>query len=723
MSHTITACIVFAAITIAGIFTTVKQWRALYISGKAEASRRAALLKFIGSLMLLLFGSGCFLFLQAFIYENDKDGFVFNWVEYLLRPMMSSFDMFMLDIDSDILHEIGTHDTLKGLLMINAALSFACTLSLIAGLLATRVKAYFKLRLKVGRNTEEYCIFFGVNTDTELLAADIRKNRPGAAIILVETIETVEDDSGIDSIVKSVTQRSSIFRFAKSIGADVALADAPAHTVEGNKILKGMNLICLDKILKKASPSATVNIFLLSHDDNNNAAALAALAGDATLRSLPGIHFFCRGAAGTMTLGEELSRFNGLDIRMVDMPRLAVESLKANGEMHPVRFIETEPGRIGTDKTFTALVVGFGSTGQRALEFLYQFSALPDSRTLSGDVRRSPVNITIADSAMSIIKGRYLSARPVIADIASGKDPGRPEHLSFIKADCRSRSFFERVLTPAFCLNANYIVVSIADDDTAMSVAVDILDRIRTFRQDLSKLVIAVHCTDGGRYHSMHTVAHNYNCACGYNTIRIFGNPESLLTYEAVVKARTERDASVFCRRYSLLTPYPTDWMARRKECYNNIAENKGTAIDIIRNLMRMERQDRINVRHISTKLDLLHRALPNIDPADLARRVFPDKKIARTGSYDNISYPNLSEKENAVMRGLAITEHLRWNASHEMLGYRRGDINNHRERTHKCLTHWQNLSSGPLKNSDDYKLFDYNVVETSLYLSYIDHE
>ena len=74
-------------------------------------------------------------------------------------------------------------------------------------------------------------------------------------------------------------------------------------------------------------------------------------------------------------------------------------------------------------------------------------------------------------------------------------------------------------------------------------------------------------------------------------------------------------------------------------------------------------------------------------------------------------------------MRGLAITEHLRWNASHEMLGYRRGDINNHRERTHKCLTHWQNLSSGPLKNSDDYKLFDYNVVETSLYLSYIDHE
>ena len=40
----------------------------------------------------------------------------------------------------------------------------------------------------------------------------------------------------------------------------------------------------------------------------------------------------------------------------------------------------------------------------------------------------------------------------------------------------------------------------------------------------------------------------------------------------------------------------------------------------------------------------------------------------------------------------LAVCEHLRWNASHEMLGYVYGDETSDLQKTHKYLKPWENL-------------------------------
>ncbi len=59
----------------------------------------------------------------------------------------------------------------------------------------------------------------------------------------------------------------------------------------------------------------------------------------------------------------------------------------------------------------------------------------------------------------------------------------------------------------------------------------------------------------------------------------------------------------------------------------------------------------------------------------------------------------------------LAMTEHLRWCASHEILGYRdQGDeeFKDEARLQHGCLKPWDELS-------DEKKSYDYNIVDVSL--------
>lgn len=71
-------------------------------------------------------------------------------------------------------------------------------------------------------------------------------------------------------------------------------------------------------------------------------------------------------------------------------------------------------------------------------------------------------------------------------------------------------------------------------------------------------------------------------------------------------------------------------------------------------------------------------------------------------------------EPDSSVIRVLDVlaqTEHLRWNASHEILGYRDSGTENDKDEArlqHGCLKPWQNLSAL-------YHSYDYNIVDVSL--------
>ena len=97
-------------------------------------------------------------------------------------------------------------------------------------------------------------------------------------------------------------------------------------------------------------------------------------------------------------------------------------------------------------------------------------------------------------------------------------------------------------------------------------------------------------------------------------------------------------------------------------------------------------------------------------------------------GAYDKINYSLLHKKENQVILNLARLEHMRWNASHEMLGYvtAHDGLNSCEERTreHNCLRFWQELDEEGRTVTKlegwqaDYKRFDFSVVDNSILLN-----
>ena len=116
-------------------------WKQCRIWWRGKSSRvagRERLFRVLASLMGFFLATGSALYLTAFCYVNAN----FVNAEYLLRSIICSLDLFMLDIESNVLDQIRGHYYLKGLISIQAVLSFSCTVALLLSLIYARVKAY-----------------------------------------------------------------------------------------------------------------------------------------------------------------------------------------------------------------------------------------------------------------------------------------------------------------------------------------------------------------------------------------------------------------------------------------------------------------------------------------------------------------------------------------------------------------------------------------------------
>jgi hypothetical protein len=74
-------------------------------------------------------------------------------------------------------------------------------------------------------------------------------------------------------------------------------------------------------------------------------------------------------------------------------------------------------------------------------------------------------------------------------------------------------------------------------------------------------------------------------------------------------------------------------------------------------------------------------------------------------------------DESKLLMYNMALCEHLRWNAAHEMMGYAYGKEKNEIVKRHDCLTEYSNLPrfmKDPRYDKGDY---DFLVLETSIKL------
>ncbi|MDE6277444.1 MAG: hypothetical protein K2M06_04970 [Muribaculaceae bacterium] len=714
-------------------------------------------LKFIATLMSFFLIIGSMLYLYVFytighdpeLYKGQGHIVQFSNAEYLLRSLICSLDLFMLDVDSNILDRLDGHAALKGWISAQAVLSFACTVAMLVGLVYSRLHAYYRLNYatRVNDTKNHLYLFFGNNEPSELLIKDIVKNDSKAVAIIIDEANVKEDDNDEwEGIVGLITHKQKVFKTAEKIGAHVAIASQQLNNIDDDiascddfDAFGYLGLSRIKKFIQRLSQTSNpeLHIFFMGEDEELNIRNIIALAKDTTIMSVAkdkGLYhrIYCHARYnGPNRVIQDVALKKHLNIKIVDSSHIAVELLKFNPDCHPVNIVKTSDENLTTvESPLKTLIIGFGEVGRDAFKFLYEFGAFVDSKDFNA---RSRFECVIVDKNLRDLKGTFKSSMPGIFRHEQFAETTNTS-VQFLSVDYNSEEFYTDVLNKKFLEEVNYIVISIGNNDEAIAVGARIFNQIRRVREDISNLRIFVRCTDNDKVEGIQKIADHYNFGYGkgeMNTpvIQIFGQPEKTYTYDLVVSDRLIEEGKHFHEEYRKLGGEGDSWDARHKQ----LTETGIPNIEKLRKLRRQESQDRANALHAGTKMILLEKAVAELSKengsspdwhAFYLRYFNADGSVNATGSRRGITYPGLSEEENEIILHLAQLEHIRWNAAHELMGYvfnEEGTNCDERTMRHNCLCSWDKLDEQSAMIRDwscDYKKYDFCVVDTTIALN-----
>jgi len=716
-------------------------------------------LKFMATLMGLFLVVGTLLYLYVFhLIAHDVEvksdvghPIDFSNAEYLLRSLICSLDLFMLDVDSNLLDRLDSHAGLKGWLSIQAVLSFACTVAMLVGLVYSRLHAYYRLNYltKINDNRNHLYLFFGNNEPSELLIKDIVKNDPKAIAVIIDEANVKEDDNDEwEGIVGLIAHKQKVFKTAEKIGAHVAIASQQLDDIDdgiaAREDFDAFGYLGLSKIKKFITHLAQtskpqLHIFFMGEDEELNIRNIIALAKDIAIISVAKNNnlyhcIYCHARYnGPNRVIQDVALKKHLNIKIVDSSHIAVELLKLNRQFHPVNVVEVNDKCLATVETpLKVLIVGFGEVGRDAFRFLYEFGAFVDSKNPN---IRSPFECVIVDKKMDDIKGTFMASMPGIFKYNKDKADFECENVIFEEANCNCSEFYSKIiLKEKFLEEVNYVVISIGNNDEAIALASRIFNHIRRVRKDISNLRIFVRCTDNNKAEGIQKIADHYNFGYGdgvrnIQVIHVFGQPEKTYTYDMVVSDRLIEEGKIFHDKYRVLSGEGSSWDERHKQ----LTETGTPNIEKLRKLRRQESQDRANALHAGTKMILLEKAMKmlakkhdtTLDWYSFYLYYFNADGTANvTGSQTHIHYPGLSKPENEIILHLAMLEHLRWIAAHELMGYvfnEGGKECDERTMMHNCLCAWDKLDGQSNLITDwpcDYKKYDFCVVDATISLN-----
>lgn len=739
------AVILLALGGIALLWSIVGQLREAFFRPAQRLYARDFSLKFFATLMGLFLIIGTLMFMYVFrqIGSAPVNGHVvrFSNTEHILRSVICSLELFMLNVDGNIYDHLNQYPALKGWISVQTVLSFSCTVAVLLGLVYSRLSAYLRLSYgtHIGHSHSHLYLFCGSNHPSQLLASDIMRKDPKAVVVIIDEANVSEDDNDEWSgIVGLMAHKRKVFREARKTGAKVAIASQQFDDIDDDITARPdfdafgyLGLTKIRQLIQRlhATPDPQLHVFFMGDDEELNIRNIIALAKDSTISRIAADRrvkhrVYCHARYnGPNRVIQDVALNKHISLKIVDSSHMAVELLKMDSECHPVRvvkFSDSNPATVSSP--LKALIVGFGEVGRDAFRFLYEFGSFPGDKSTDADAVKSPVEYVIADKNLADIQGTLKASMPGVFYNGASRDIIRMEAV-----DYNSDRFNAGVLSGDFLAGLNYVVISIGDNDEAIALATRIFNRVRRLREDLSDLRIFVRCTDDNKVEAIRKVADHYNFGYGKGTdnipvIRIFGQPGLTYTYDLVVSDRLTGIARKFHEEYRRLSGEGKSWDERHSE----MTDTGVPHIDKLRKLRRQESQDMANAFHCATKTYILRRAMgAEVDWQSFCLRYFSADGTAKvTGSRTAIRYPDLSPAENRIILRLAMLEHLRWNAAHELLGYRfneHGTCCDERTMMHNCLCPWNRLDakSDEVTGWDcDYKRYDFCVVDTSIALS-----
>lgn len=524
---------------------------------------------------------------------------------------------------------------------------------------------WLKTNVEEGKTGTSH-IFIGDNIASRKLAKNIRTSNPGQRIVFIDLPDQPDVPHGI-SIFDIIARYFKDSKETEDLNEYIVL-----------KAGKGLNGLSYWLANDKNS------VYILSDDQSTNIAILEALWERRT-------EFKCRIFCHAKKDGL-INRYAGITdkdgrITFVDSAYLSVEYLKKHntGELMPVNFVEiaedSNHGRLGyVTSSFNCAIIGFGETGKEAMKFLYEFGAFPDKN--SG---KAPFKCHIFDNQIE------KSADGLELDIEGLRSSAAKEDEFILhKTETESYAFYTEMLE--LIQNLNYIVICQGEDSRNLKTALRIaeLAEMRGRNGD-GRLCIAVKQTEISALNR--DTIENANRTFG-NCIHTFGMLDDIWKIHIISNELIDKDARRFFESYTELgreihktKNWPIEsWESRESKIKGDIYSD---CCEAKRKIM----QDYSNCLHINTKRILCKGSAVN-----------PDMILAVN---DNDVHCHGELKE--VLERLAVCEHLRWEASHMMLGYKPTDgKTNDLMKLHRCLKPYKELD-------ETTKHFDWLVVKNSL--------
>lgn len=676
--------------------------------------------------------------------------------------ILHAFGIFIFDSDVSAIHE-PFHNNWVFMTCFSLAHFLAALVSLVFVLkhFGFNIIAAFR-RWFVSPKGTTY-IFWGMNDATYYLAKDIIRQRDKDSRIVV--VRTSSDTDA--AMARNVFERFFNFLSLKNKDLDrlkelnclTTNSFASISTIDIEPLIGSHNLDFLDgemrlKFLCRLISKKTNNVihmFFLSETEEENIQAVANIKRDVTISRFLDqaechkVKLYCHARYNTIhRVIEDEQLSDKIEVNVIDSSHLSVELLKRNVDLQPVSYVNIE-----TDATvsspFNSLVVGFSEVGMDVVRFLYEFGAFVKTGSTNQKVERSEFCCHVIDKEMADLAGLFVANAPAIKpsmpfleNNISGKSL-----ITLHQMDCRSVVFYQE-LESWIKDNLNYVVVCTGNDELNISLAVRIFKLAVRYRQDMENFCVLVRIKNDNNGH-IQRIAEHYNRLWASelhstdkkkrthqktittNThprfpIYLFGLAKDTYTFDNIISENLDNEAKLYKERYDASVNAlkkqsgnaeedTLTWENEHKDLMQLTDEYKGfspTYSGIMR-LRRIQSQNKENSLHLQTKQRLAYRALGEDDFSVLAKHQLFRKENEITYTWKDYVKPRPSV--NRVLDVLAQTEHLRWNASHEILGYSDEGDEEHKDEArlqHGCLKDWQELST-------TIQSYDYNVVDVSL--------
>ncbi len=647
---------------------------------------------------LFVFTSGVVIYFIGYAYAGTAG----NVLTLVLRSILSAFEMFLSKSNL-----IGIAKNCKESSIYMFCFALVHTLAVLVSMIfavacfGKRIRHWVRrIVWRFSSSTNTLNVFLGLNEKSCILAESIYKSTGERIIFIDFPEEDCENKNGrsFSGILGLLSYKTNISKCVSDIKylllrSSISISEISA---EDNDSFGKMDIKCLHRFIEKAS---AVNFFILTDNEETNLCAALNLLENKAGKDIDNIYCSKRKTKTAVLQEERHEKLHLIDDSVEAILELAKrKDEKGRFVAHPVNFVKvnTELGCVDAQFPFTSMIIGFGITGLEALRFLYEFSAFPDENG-----HKTPVKFIVCDDKVNSIKGDLYQEIPALSNLETCGE------IEFCPYNTGTLPFYEKLHTIIDRLN--YVVIATGDDSRNLNIANMICEHAIQYRVGgLNNFRIFVRLYNSDNEYKFKRVIETYayyNVQC----IEYFGAPRMIYTHKCIVDNEEAVMAEQFRSAYCKVI----------KESYLPPRERKKEEIINVKNILfgtrkynRTVLQDKANYKHCYTKEVLLGLDKDKCIPS------LPQWPITLNAG-KNKDEQNWFKK----LINVSICEHLRWNASHIMMGYMpmsSEEANaavstcDERSKKHLCLREWEGLKDLSRPDSD-YQRYDYMVVLTTI--------